>query len=97
MNFIYDGKDYQGKTATEIVRGLERDAPFYPHQGGALRDFMRWSLTRFADRIHTRELDLSERLADETLAFSYLYLLDEYGIGHLVRVCKPQKFGKLSI
>jgi len=41
MNFIYDGKDYQGKTATEIVRGLERDAPLYPHHGGALRDFMR--------------------------------------------------------
>ncbi|HYG09649.1 MAG TPA: hypothetical protein VD835_06725 [Pyrinomonadaceae bacterium] len=83
MVFIYDGKEYAGATATEIVRAMERDAGAYPHSGGTLRAFLRWSLDELADRVHMRELDLGAHLADETLAFSYLCLLERYSIGRL--------------
>jgi hypothetical protein len=83
MVFIYDGKEYASATATEIVREMERDAGAYPHRDGTLRAFLRWSLDGLADRVHMRELDLGAHLADETLAFSYLCLLERYGIGRL--------------
>lgn len=83
MVFIHDGKEYAGATATEIVSEMERDAGAYPQRGGTLRAFLRWSLDELADRVHMRELDLGAHLADETLAFSYLCLLERYGIGRL--------------
>jgi hypothetical protein len=83
MVFIYDGKEYAGATAAEIVREMERDAGAYPHRGGTLSAFLRWSLDGLADRVHMRELDLGTHMADETLAFSYLCLLERYGIGRL--------------
>jgi len=83
MVFIYNGKEYRGATAIEIVRELERDARDYRRQGGALRDFLGWSLAGCADRIPMRELDQPAHLSDETLAFSYLCLLDEYDVGRL--------------
>jgi hypothetical protein len=83
MVFIGNGKEYAGATSVEVVREMERDADAYPHRGGSLRAFLRWSLDGLADRIHMRELDIGAHLADETLAFSYLCLLDQHGIGRL--------------
>jgi hypothetical protein len=78
-----NGKEYTGATSVEVVREMERDEDAYPHRGGTLRAFLRWSLDGLADRVHMRELDLGAHLADETLAFSYLCLLERYGIGRL--------------
>ncbi len=81
MIFICDNRKYLGKTAVRIVRALERDAAEYANEGGSIRDFLVWSLARMADRIPLRELDVSPNLADETIAFNYLCLLDNYEIG----------------
>jgi hypothetical protein len=81
MIFICDNKKYLGKTAVRIVRAVERDAAGYANKGGSIRDFLVWSLERMADRIPLRELDVSPNLADETIAFNYLCLLDNYEIG----------------
>ena len=86
MVFIYNAKEYACATAVEVVREMERDADGYPHQGGTIRDFLRWSLARLADQIHMRELDTSVHLSDEALAFSYLCLLDEYRLGRLPNI-----------
>ncbi|MDQ3684871.1 MAG: hypothetical protein M3430_04635 [Acidobacteriota bacterium] len=82
MFFFYNGKKYAGASAVEIVRQMEHDAKDYPRQG-TLRDFLRWTYVRLADHVPKRELDMPSHLADETLAFSFLCLLDEYGIGRL--------------
>ena len=84
MIFLTEGKRYRGESAIEIVRSLERDAVDYPHRGQPIRRFMLWSLNRLRDRVPPRELDLSDRLEDEALAMSYLYLRDEYGAGELL-------------
>lgn len=81
MTFRDGDKIYRGGTAVEIVRALEQDAADYPRRGESLRLFLRWSLARLGDCIPPRELDLSDRLDDETLALNYLYLRDEYEIG----------------
>ncbi len=38
-------------------------------------------MARLADRIPMRELEVSPHLSDETIAFNYLCLLDNYEIG----------------
>ena len=81
MIFICDNKKYLGKTAVRIVRAVERDTAEYANKGGSMRDFLVWSLARMADRIPLRELDVSPNLGDETIAFNYLCLLDNYEIG----------------
>lgn len=81
MMFIRANKKYLGKTAVRIVRALERDAAEYANNGGSIREFLVWSLERMADRIPQRELDVSPNLGDETIAFNYLCLLDNYEIG----------------
>ena len=83
MVFTSNGKEYAGATCVEVVRELERDAAAYQDHGGTLRAFLRWSLAGLADRVHMRELDLGAHLTDETLAFSYLCLLERHGIGRL--------------
>ena len=83
MVFNSNGKEYAGATSVEVVREMERDEDAYPHRGSTLREFLRWSLAGLADRVHMRELDLGAHLADETLAFSYLCLLERHGIGRL--------------
>jgi len=80
MIFIYNDKKYFGKTAVRIVRAVESDAAGYAGKGGAIRDFLVWSLERMADQIPERELDVSLKLSDETIAFNYLCLLDNYQI-----------------
>jgi len=81
MIFIYRNKKYLGKTAVRIVRAIERDTAEYANQTGTIQDFLTWSLARLADRIPMRELDVSPHLSDETIAFNYLCLLDNYEIG----------------
>lgn len=81
MIFIRDKKKYLGKTAVRIVRAVERDTAEYTNKGGSMREFLIWSLERMADRIPQRELDVSPNLGDETIAFNYLCLLDNYEIG----------------
>ncbi len=86
MLFFYDEKEYAGTSAVEIVRQMERDAKGYPRQGSTLRNFLRWSYARLADHVPMRELDTPAHLAEETLAFGFLCLLDEYNIGRLTDI-----------
>ena len=83
MLFIYNGKEYRATNAVGLVRAMQHDADACSRQGGTLREFLRWSLTHLANSVLTRELDIGTHLTDETLAFSYLCLLDEHGIGRL--------------
>ena len=84
MTFQFKGKKYRGASALEIIRALESDAEDYPHRGQSVRKFLRWSLERLGNRLPPRDLDLSNRLEDDALALSYLYLRDEYGAGKLL-------------
>jgi len=84
MIFRITGRDYGGRSAVEIVRALEGADYEYPDSGGSIRDYLKFCLNRFAANVSARDLDLSERLGDETLALSYLLLLDEYGLGEIV-------------
>jgi len=81
MIFIYRNKKYLGKSAVKIVRAIERDTAEYENQNETIQDFLIWSLARLADRIPMRELEVSPHLSDETIAFNYLCLLDNYEIG----------------
>ncbi len=83
MLFILNDKTYSGETAVEIVRAIERDASDYMPRSVRLQDFLEWSLARLADAIPLRELEISPHLGDETVAFNYLCLLDNYGLGTL--------------
>jgi hypothetical protein len=83
MMFRVDGREYEGETAVEIVEALKRHALGANGRGLNLRDFLRWSYARLADRIPLRELDVADALDEETLALSYLYLRDEFGAGEL--------------
>ena len=83
MIFIYNDRKYLGENAICIVRAVERDAVEYSNKGGLIRDFLVWSMAQMADRIPLRELDVSTNLQDETIAFNYLCLFDNYGIGTL--------------
>ena len=89
MIFIYNNKKYLGKTAVKIVRAVVLDTPEYENKIGTIREFLSWSLANLADRIPQRELDVSTNLSDETIAFNYLCLLDNYGIGNLYDTRSP--------
>lgn len=82
--FQFKGKKYRGASALDVVRALESDAEDYPQRGQTIRQFLRWSLERMRNRLPPRDLDLSDRLEDDALALSYLYLRDEYGAGKLL-------------
>lgn len=83
LRFQFNGKKYSGSSALDVVRAMEGDTENYPHRGQSLRQFLNWSLERLRDQLPPRDLDLSDRLRDDELALSYLYLRDEYGIGKL--------------
>ena len=83
MIFSINEKTYYGKSAVEIVREMALDSTNYAGSLRSIRQFLAWSLDQQRNGIPPRELNLSERLGDEPLAFSYLCLLDEYGIGSL--------------
>lgn len=83
MIFRVDGREYGGETAVEIVESLKRDARGGRGDALSLRAFLRRSLEQLSDHIHFRELDVSDRLDEETLALGYLFLLDKFGAGEL--------------
>ena len=83
LTFQFKGKEYHGASALEIVRAMEGDSVQYPYCGQSLRQFLFWSLERLGHRLPPRDLHLSDRLEDDALALSYLYLRDEYGVGKL--------------
>jgi hypothetical protein len=80
MTLRYEGREYHGGTAAEIVRALARDSAA---DGGEVRvrEFVESALGRLADRVHLRELAPGKHLSEEAVAFNFLCLLDEYGIG----------------
>lgn len=83
MLFKFGGKEYDGESALEIVNALKRDMLNGQSDSVTLRDFLRGCFASPSEHIHMRELDVSDRLDDETLALGYLYLCDEYGAGEL--------------
>ena len=86
MIFRVGDKEYRGATALEVVRALQRDEAGVGPESQPLREFLLFSLSRLGDCVPPRELDVSHRLGDETLALGYLCLRDEYGAGELLDV-----------
>lgn len=85
MIFRTNEKEYRGASAVEVVSALAADAPEFTRGGErSLYEFLQWSLRQLGDRIPPRELEVSRRLGDETLARNYLLLRDEYGVGQLI-------------
>ncbi|MEP6947334.1 MAG: hypothetical protein ABJA02_15555 [Acidobacteriota bacterium] len=82
--FQVENREYHGASAVEVVRALKSDSTDYPVSTDSVRHFLLWSLSRLGDRVHPREMDVSDSLEDETLALGYLYLRDEYGAGKLI-------------
>ena len=83
MIFWFNSITYRGSSAAEIVREMERDSTMPRRNGGRLRDFISWSLLQLDDHIPQRELAISDKVGEETLALSFLCLLDRYGLGEL--------------
>ncbi|MBD0373669.1 MAG: hypothetical protein ICV60_22745 [Pyrinomonadaceae bacterium] len=94
MLFRLAGKEYHGSSALEIVNALKRDALDGETGSVTLREFLRWSYLELSERIPLRELDVSDRLDDEMLALSYLYLRDEFGAGELLEVPHRSRFAR---
>jgi hypothetical protein len=92
MVFRAGGKEYRGSSALEIVQALRREAVGGDGAGTTLKQFLRDSLEQLSDRIPLRELDVSDRLDEEMLALSYLYLRDEFGAGELSDVPGRQRW-----
>ena len=86
MTFRTRGKDFRGRSAVEVVRELERDDSKYRYSGGAIRQYLIWSLDQLGSTIPPRDLAVSDRLDDETLALGFLLLLDECGVGQMISV-----------
>ena len=84
MIFRIKGVNYSGTSAIDVVRDLERDDKDYRCHGDPIRQYLIWSLEQLSSSVPPRDLDLSDRLEDETLALGYLLLLDEYGVGEVV-------------
>lgn len=84
MIFRTNNKYYSGRSAIEVVRSLERDDKSYRNCGSPIRQYLNWSLNQFGGSVPPRDLEISDRLGDETLALGYLVLLDEYGLGEIV-------------
>ena len=92
MVFRAGDREYRGASALEIVHALRREAAGGDGAGRTLRQFLLDSLEQLGDRIPLRELDVSDRLDEEMLALSYLYLRDEYGAGELSDVPGRQRW-----
>ena len=94
MLFKFGDKEYDGESALEIVNALKRDTLDGQSDSVTLREFLRQSFADLSDHIHMRELDVSDRLDDETLALGYLYLCDEYGAGELSGLPRRSRFAR---
>jgi len=84
MIFRFGGKEFKGVSWIDVVRSLERNDKEYRSCGGPIREYLTWSLNRLSGSVAPRDIDLSDRLEDETLALAYLLLLEEYGVGEIV-------------
>ena len=84
MIFRFRGKEFKGVSWIDVVRSLERDDKEYRSCGGPIREYLTWSLNQLRGTVSPRDIHLSNRLEDETLALGYLLLLDEYGVGEIV-------------
>lgn len=82
--FETSSRKYQGATAVEVVEALIADASDYPHRGRPIRHFLDWSLRRLGDRVPPRDLDLGDRMDDESMSLNFLLLCDECGAGKVV-------------
>jgi len=92
MVFGAGGREYRGSSALEIVKTLKDEAERGDGAGRTLRQFLLDSLEQLSDRIPLREIDVSDRLDEEMLALSYLYLRDEFGAGELRDVPGRQRW-----
>ena len=68
MVFRFRGKEFKGMSWIDVVRSLERDDREYGSCGGPIRQYLFWSLNQLRSTVPSRDLDLSNRLEDETLA-----------------------------
>jgi hypothetical protein len=84
MIFRFHGKEFKGLSWIDVVRSMEQDDKAYRSGGGPIRQYLTWSLNHLRATVGPRDMDLSDRLEDETLALGYLLLLDEYGVGEIV-------------
>jgi hypothetical protein len=84
MRFRIDGTEYAGASALDIVEAMRREASRKGHECPTPLEFLRRAHAELRERVPARELDVSERLSDDTLALSYLCLCDEYGVGELL-------------
>ena len=92
MIFRFRGKDFKGVSWIDVVRSLERDDKEYGSCGGPIRQYLNWSLNQLRGTVPPRDIHVSDRLEDETLALGYLLLLDEYGVGEIVgQIDRPKK------
>lgn len=83
MEFCFEGKTYVGETASDIVQALQRGGPGAGPEE-SLRGFIRRSFEKLKDIVPNRDLQIPDRLDDETLARYFLCLCDEYGEGKLL-------------
>jgi hypothetical protein len=84
MTFRKGTMTYHSTSAVGIVGQLQREAVDYKRTDNSLYHFLLWSLSQLDDQVSLRELDLSDLVDAETLALSYLCLLDRYGVGELL-------------
>lgn len=87
------GKEYSGGSALEIVNAIKRDSNGEDKRITS-RQFLLASLMEMRDRSRSNDEGISERLDDETLALSYLYLRDEYGEGELLDVPNRNRWAR---
>ena len=74
---------YQGTSVIELVRAMENAANSDSKRGGTVAQFLEWSLAQLEEPISLGELALGRQVDDETLALSYLLLLEQHGHGEL--------------
>jgi hypothetical protein len=86
MRFRINGTEYAGASALDIVEAMRREAARKGHECPTPFEFLRWAHAELRERVPARELDVSDRLGDDTLALNYLCLCDEYGVGELLDV-----------
>ena len=94
MLFRIGEKEYSGESAEDIVHALQLDMLGGQPQQLSLREFLLWSMSQLRDRIPLRELAVSDKLSNETLALNYLYLREEYGVGEFSGVRRQDVLSK---
>jgi len=96
MVFKSGSNSYRAARAVDVIRAMERDEGGYSSQGASVQQFLQWSLERLDAHIPLRDLFLGMQVDDETLALSYLLLLEQYGLGELFDDPEPIHSGELQ-